>query len=418
MRRLIVLAAAVGCAQTGAPPGGPPDAAPPRLLRTIPDTNAVNARRRSVEFRYDEVVSERPSGAPELAQLFLVSPRDGRIDVRWRRSRIEIRPRRGWRANTTYTVTQLPGLADLRGNADTTSHTLVFSTGPSRAQTVMRGQVFDWVAGRPAARALVEAVQLPDSLTYQEYADSLGRFEIRHAAPGQYLLRAVIDADRDRTLDPRESFDSATVTLGDSITREMLAFIHDSIGPGIAEVVRRDSTMLRVSFDRPLRPGVEVTLDQFTLKAADSSLVPLQSLALGRAFEQAEVDSARARAARDSVRRAEVADSIRRAGGQPAAPPAPPAAAPQAQRPAPADTTPEPPRPSRPPPETYAVLRLQTPLAPASSYRLRADSLESLTGVVRSSERVFTTPRPTARDSAAVRPDSAPPAAPRRPPDR
>ena len=423
MRRLIGLVAVLGCAQLGAPPGGPEDRNPPHLLRISPDTNAVNARPRSIELRFDEIINERPArGGADLSALFLVSPRRGRVDVRWHRSRIEIRPRRGFRPNTTYIVTQLAGVADLRGNSDSAEHRYVFSTGPSRAAGTIRGRVFDWVAGRVAPRAYIEAIHLPDSLTYSEYADSVGQFTVRFLPPGRYLVRAIIDANTNRVLDRRELFDSATVTLADTATREMLAFVHDSIGAGLAEVDLRDSVTLRVTFDRPLQPRVAVAASQFSLKGNDSAAVPITSVTLGSAFEKAQADSARAKAVEDSIAQARRADSIRRANPQAAPParptPTPPAAAPPRRGGAARDTTP-PPKPSAPIPETYAIIKLGRALPPATSYRLHADSLRSLMGLARSSDRVFTTPRPrAARDTTKPPGDSTrrPPAPPRRPP--
>ena len=395
MRRLIPLLAVLGCAQLGAPPGGPEDKAAPHLLRVSPDTNALNARPKSIQLQFDEIINERPSsGGGDLSGLFLLSPRRGRVDVSWHRSRIEIRPRRGWAPNTTYTLTQLRGLADLRGNVDTTERHYMFSTGPTRSPSVLRAQVFDWVAGKAAPRAYVEAVQLPDSLTYSTFADSLGRAVFQHITPGRYLLRGVIDANNNRVFDRREVFDSATVSVTDSAAHELLAFIHDSAGPGIQTVDMRDSLTLRVAFDRPLSPRRTVEQRQFSLKAADSSVVEIASVLVGSAFEKAEADSARARAVRDSVRQAQIADSIRRANPNAAPPVRPPTAAPApGRRPGAADTTTPPPKPSVPSPETYAVVRLTRPLAAATSYRLRADSLLSLMGIYRSSDRVFTTPR-------------------------
>jgi hypothetical protein len=417
VRQLILLLAVTGCAQLGAPPGGPEDKAAPRLLRISPDTNALNSRPKSIELRFNEIINERPSGGGgDLSNLFLLSPRRGRVDVRWHRSRIEVRPRRGWAPNTTYTLTQLRGISDLRGNVDTIEHQYVFSTGATRSPSIIRAQVFDWVAAKVAPRAYVEAVQLPDSLTYATFADSLGRAVFPHVRPGRYLIRAVVDANNNRVIDRRELFDSATVTVGDSATRELLAFIHDSAGPGIQSVEQRDSLTLRVTFDRPLSPRRPVEPRQFSLKAADSSVVEIASVLVGTAFEKAQADSARARAVRDSVRQVQIADSIRRANPNAAPPARPPVAAPTpTRRPGAADTTTPPPKPSAPIPETFAVVRLARPLAPAASFRLRADSLLSLMGIYRSSDRVFTTPRARAPGDT-TRPPGDTTRPPRRPP--
>ena len=117
MRRLIALAALAGaaCASQGVPPGAPPDALPPELVAIVPDTGAVGKPPKNTEFRFNEVVAERPRTGPSLAALVIVSPRDGEPRVRWKRDRILVRPRHGWRPNTVYTVTLLPGLTDLRG---------------------------------------------------------------------------------------------------------------------------------------------------------------------------------------------------------------------------------------------------------------------------------------------------------------
>ena len=422
VRKLILLVTVLGCAQLGAPPGGPEDHSAPHLLRISPDTNALNARPKSVQLQFDEIINERPArGGDNLSALFLISPQRGRVDVKWHRSRIEIKPRRGWMANTTYVITQLAGVADLRGNADSVQHQYIFSTGPTRAASFIRGEVFDWATGQPAAKAYVEAIHLPDSLTYGEYADSLGRFVVRYLPPGRYLVRGIIDANNNRVLDRRELFDSTTIALTDSASHEMLAFVHDSIGAGLAEVEVRDSVTLRSRFDRPLRPGVPVPATRFSLRAADSSVVPIVSVTMGSAFEKLQADSAKAKEVADSIARARQADSIARAN--PRAPrPAPTPAAPPARRGAAArDTTPRP-KMTAAVPETYAIIKLGRSLTPATTYRLRADSLRSLMNIPRTSDRVFIAPRHVdstrARGDSARRPDSTrrPPPA-RRPPE-
>ena len=417
MRRLIAALALAGCAQPGIPPGGPPDTRPPALVRITPDSNATNVRGGSISFQFDEVVSERPQGVPSLAELFIVSPSRGANSVSWRRTRIDITPRGGLQPNTTYRVQMLPGLVDLDNNADSSGLTLVFSTGDALATGRIAGRVFDWAANRPAPRALVEAIQLPDSARYATEADSSGAFEITHMPPGEFLLRALVDQNRNAIIDTRELFDSLTITLADSFRRDMLAAIRDSLGPGVITAEVRDSTLLRLTLDRPLDTLFVLTPAHFSIRSADSAVVRVDTVLTQADIDRMAADTARTRAVEDSVRRVAVADSIRqadsvRAAQEPAAatPPRPTGRRPgAATRPPPAPTpdTSERIIPTLTAriPTTTLYLRVAERLAPNTSFRLRADSLRSVTGAVRSSERVFTTPRQRA-DTGQARPDT------------
>ncbi|CAA9301417.1 MAG: hypothetical protein AVDCRST_MAG11-865, partial [uncultured Gemmatimonadaceae bacterium] len=281
----VAIAAAAACASQGAPPGGPPDKAAPLLVRTTPDSNAVGARADRVTFRFDEVVAERPTGAPSLDALIVVSPRDGDPRVSWRRDAITVRPRRGFRPNTVYTVTLLPGLADLRGNVRTDGAEVVFSTGPTIPRTRLTGVVFDWAAARPVPRALVEAIQVGpgagtrDTTTYVAVADSTGRFAFRHLPTGRYTVRGAADGNNNRTVDPRELFDTVGVALRDTAAIEILAFAHDTLGPRLTGVDVADSVTLRATFDQPLSPGQRLTPALFTVTASDSTRVPVAAVA-------------------------------------------------------------------------------------------------------------------------------------------
>ena len=421
VRRLIGLLAVVGCAQAAVPPGGPPDKNPPQLVRVTPDTNTLNVRGDAIAFEFDEVVSERPRNAPGLAELFIISPSRGPSGVSWRRTRVELRPRGGLLPNTTYTVQMLPGMVDLDGNADSSGVTIVFSTGPSLATGRIAGRVFDWVAGRPAPRAVVEAIMLPDSARYTAEADSSGAFVITHMPAGQFLLRALIDANRNRAVDGRELFDTVTVTLTDSLRREMLAAVRDSLGAGLASADLRDSLTLRLTLDRPLDTLFVPSRRYFSIKAADSSVVEFDTIFTQAEVDRRSADSVRNRAIQDSVRRAFVADSVRQADSAravvaaPTTPTAPPTR-PTGRRPgvsnvparAPVQDTSNRivPRPSARIPTMVLYVKFARALRPATAFRITADSLRSVTGHVRTSSRVFTTPRPAARDTARTRPDT------------
>lgn len=397
------------------PPGGPPDTDAPRLVRIAPDSNARNVRRDAIAFEFDEVVSERPRGAPSLAELFIVSPSTGPTSVSWRRTRVEAHPRGGLRPNTTYTVRLLPGMVDLDGNVDSVGVSFVFSTGPDIATGRILGRVFDWVAARAAPMATVDAIALPDSARYGARADSTGQFDIANLPPGPYLLRALIDQNNNGVVDPRELFDTITVTLADSIRRDLLAAVRDSLGVGLASAEVRDSLTVRLALDRPLDTLFVPRRALFSVKTADSTLVPFDTILSQQDVDRAIADSVRNRAVQDSVRRAFVLDSTRRADSARApAQPVPTAPArPTGRRPGVA-TQPPPapprdtsnrivPRPAARIPVTVLYLKFREPLPPATTLRITADSLRSVTGATRTSSRVVTTPRPATRPDTGRR---------------
>lgn len=268
----------VACASPGLPPGGPPDPDTPKIMRLTPDTNAVNVRAKSALIHFDEVISERPgsgggtaSGRPAgpagatLASIVSLSPSDGRDEVLWRRTAIEISPRRGFRPNTAYRITLLAGVADLRGNTISVPTEWVFSTGPSLPTGEVVGAVFDYAAGKTAPNAQVELFFPTDTvLRWVARADSSGRFRVRDLTAGTYRVRAYIDANNDRRLGERESYDTSTVTIDSLGSVDLYAFVRDTMPPRIEQIELVDSTALRIRFDRAIvgdwNPAGAVTL--------------------------------------------------------------------------------------------------------------------------------------------------------------
>jgi hypothetical protein len=420
VRRALLLAAALlgaACASVAPPPGGPEDRTAPRLLSVSPDSGAVGIRARDVTFRFDEVISDRPQGATDLAGLVILSPRDGAPRVRWSREEIRVRPRDGWRPNTTYSITLLPGVSDLRGNVGKARRTVVVSTGPTMAQFEITGRIFDWPAERVAPGAVVEAVSLPDSVVYVGVADSVGGFAVGPLPGGSYAVRGFVDQNKNWGLDRGEAWDSTRVELRAQRTFvELLAAMRDTIPPRIAQLTLTDSATITIEFDRALEPGQAITPALFRVRGPDSTDVPIVS-ALTRGEVERQREEARRRADTTAARRDSLArrDSVARADS---------AAAAGRRQPAP------PPKPSRPAPQTTVVLRLARPLAPGASYRVRVAGLRNLMGAAGTAERVLAVPRPApppapSDTSGAARRPGAPPAAggdtlrpPPRPPAR
>lgn len=429
-RRLLLMAIALAtgtaCASQALPPGGPEDFSPPQVLRITPESNAIIGKPGQVTIQFDEVVSETPKGGRDLAELVFISPKSGQPRVDWDRKSIQIRPSKGWKSNTVYTVQIKAGLQDLYQNALDSAIRVVFSTGGPIPDSRISGVAFDWQEAKPLAGGVVEAVSQDTTIVYQVVADSVGRFELRNLPVGVYLLRGYLDRNTNKDLDRLEIWDSVRVTLTQEAEAELYAFARDTVGLRIASVEPTDSNrVLKVTFDKPF--AVEQVFEPSAVRLLllpDS--VPVRvarvqtagqkrvtdSLAAKRkadsvAAEAAKKDTASAetRARRDSiatVRRADsVANAVRQRERQ-----AREAARLAGRRYVPPDTTP-PPKLNRPPVYKEAFIALDSALLPGRSYRLEMTGVTSLSAIVKEPSRNFTIPRAkvdsTRRDTTARR---------------
>ena len=280
----VALLILLACAKMGPPPGGPPDRVPPRLLATVPESVGVYPDWKSdVEFRFDEIVSEGGSpnqglGTGDLEKLILLSPTSKVPVIHWKRSRITIHPREGWKPNRVYRVELLPGIFDLRRNRLDTTTVLTFSTGGTLPTDTLKGIVVDWVAGRVAIGALVELILQPDSLVYRAVTDSGGRFHVGPLPGGEYLVYATIDQNRDLRRGSRESYDSAVVTGGKAVP-PLWTIPRDTLGPRITQVTALDSLSATITFGGPLDPAQRFDSTTVTLRRqSDSSIVRFRSV--------------------------------------------------------------------------------------------------------------------------------------------
>lgn len=360
------------CASPGLPPGGPERHTPPMIVRLSPDTSAVNVRARSLEIEYDEVISEHPANATSLNDLVLVSPRNGAPHVDWHRSRLSIRPSKGFRPNTAYTVTVLPGISDLRGNIRRTPTVVTFSTGASIPRTVFGGTMFDWLSGLPVNTGMVEARLLTDtSIVYLAASDSIGRYRMVGLPPAQYLVRGYQDPNRNRALDPGEAFDTTRVYLADTVNLEILTFAHDSAGPKLGTVAPVDSVTLRAIFDTPLDPRHMLTASQLALTGTDSSRIAIVSVTAARP------DTTRATPSLPAVSQSAIPIPTRTPGAEPMVLP----------------------RPTRPLLVRDVIIVLARPLRAGMTYRLAVLNAVGPTGRTLSSDRTFTMARAAAKPS-------------------
>ena len=410
---LPVLLSLPACARMEPPPGGPPDATPPRLIATRPDSFAVLRPFRGVaEFQFDEVISEggtpnRGEGTGGLEKLVILSPSTRVPEVSWKRNRITVRPQEGWRPNRVYRVELLPGVTDLRNNQSKSGAVLTFSTGAPKPTNTLQGQIVDWGTARPAADALVIAKLLPDSLPYRGVADSTGRFSLGPLPSGDYVVIGVLDQNRDQRQDTREAYATVRVPKGTSDAGELWAFVHDTMPPRIQTVTVDDSVSATVTFSQKLDPRQRLAPKDVRLRLLPDSVPVVASILPAPAD-----DSIHGRAPRpDSTAVADsmVADTmpVRRKPG--AAQPNRPAAENQLT--------------ARPPLNERLVLRVPRPWRPGSRLVLEIRGVRNVTGVVGDAVGVVAvpekkaTPPPSHSLRKAGRRDSAAPKVPvRKPP--
>jgi hypothetical protein len=374
--------AVIACASVGRPPGGPVDIDPPEVISASIDTNAVGVTSGKLEIRFNEVIAERPAvaggpGSPvTLEAIVLVSPRTGSPKVSWSREAITIEPRGGFRANTTYRITLLPGLADIRGNVTKAPRSWVFSTGQQLLPYAILGRVFDWQAGIIAPGAIVEAVAnagTADSSVYVAVTDSLGQFDLGPLGPGRYFVRTFIDTDRNRERGIVEKWDSVTVTVADHRPSiELLAAQRDSAPVGVQRAEALDSVWVRVDLDKPYDPRVALAASMIAITRADSSAVQVEAV----------MNEERALVLRQR------ADTTLR-------PVAPPVTAPPDIPP----TRPPEARPSLPAPKSVIFVRANplTPLKTGERYTITVRALPNLQGRTGTAVGVFDGPRAPTR---------------------
>jgi hypothetical protein len=221
----VVLPAALGmmmaaCAGQIEPPGGPPDITPPGVVRTEPDTNAVNVRPDRIVLEFSEYVDRRT-----VEEAIFISPYVGELSFDWSGTEVEIRFPEPLRDNITYVLTVGTDVKDQRANNRMAAgFTLAFATGDSIDRGAIGGRVVAEAPEGVMIFAYSLAARRPDtlnpSLIRPEYVTQTGKdgkFLLSNLAPATYRVFAVRDAFRDLMYD-RGADDigvaPADVTLG------------------------------------------------------------------------------------------------------------------------------------------------------------------------------------------------------------
>jgi hypothetical protein len=377
----------------GPPAGGPEDKVPPKLVGTVPDSiGSYPGWKRDVEFLFDEIVSEGSTpnqglGTGDLEKLILLSPTRAVPVIKWKRDRITVHPKEGWRPNRVYRVELLPGLLDLRRNRTDTAAVLTFSTGGPAPTDTIEGIAIDWVQGRAARAALIELVLQPDSLVYRTLTDSGGRYAIGPLPRGRWTVFGALDQNRNLRFDRRESHDSAGVAEGARRVPPLWLIPRDTVGPRILSITATDSVSATVAMSQPLDPyqRMDSVAVRFMLQK-DSTPVPFASLL----HKTVDDSLQRIIKARDDSARAAADTSRKEAAGK--APAQPFRDRPEAES-VRADPEVDSLLATRPRLADKLVLRVATPFTPEAKYLLELRGIRSAAGVAGEAKAVLAIPK-------------------------
>lgn len=194
--------AASGCAQIGAPTGGPRDSIPPVLVGADPAENTTNFRGNKIVLTFNEYIDVQ-----DVQNNVLVSPfpkTNPIIDFKLKTVTVKLKDT--LKPNTTYAINFGYAIRDNNEGNPFKNYTYVFSTGNTIDSMKASGKVIIAETGKIDTTLMVmlyrnvddSAVQKrkPD---YMAKLDNKGQFTFTNLSAGSYKIYALKDGDGGKT---------------------------------------------------------------------------------------------------------------------------------------------------------------------------------------------------------------------------
>ena len=189
------------CAKIGAPTGGKPDIAPPKLVKEVPKNNSTNFHGNKIVITFDEMIqldniTQNLLISPPMAKMPQVIAAGNKIKISFEKNQLK--------DSTTYSFFFGKSIKDNNAGNVLQSFTYAFSTGSTIDTLRMSGTVNDAKTNAPLDDAYVMLyTNLNDSAPKKELpvfitkTDKKGSFEIRNIKKTKYRLYALKDENND-----------------------------------------------------------------------------------------------------------------------------------------------------------------------------------------------------------------------------
>ncbi len=204
------LAAGIGCAQMGAPTGGPRDTIPPVLLSAVPELSTTNFKGDKITLTFNEYINVK-----DVQKNVLVSPYPTTFPIiDYKLKTVTVKLKDTLLSNTTYAINFGNAITDNNEGNPYVEFTYVFSTGKTIDSLTLSGSVYMAETGKPDSTLMVLLYRnANDSSVQQKKPDymarvsSSGHFHFTNLSAGQYRLYALNDKDGGKTYNsPTEAF--------------------------------------------------------------------------------------------------------------------------------------------------------------------------------------------------------------------
>ncbi len=285
----IVSIAVSGCAQIGAPTGGPRDSIPPVLVTASPKLFTTNFKGNKITLIFNEYIN-----VLDVQKNVLVSPFPKTSPViDFKLKTVSIKLIDTLIDNTTYAINFGNAIVDNNENNPFKEFTYVFSTGPTIDSLKLSGKVLMAETGKPDStlQALLYRNANDSSVEkrkpdYIAKINANGKFTFTNLSEGIYRIYALKDGDGGKTYNSKiESFafadaDIVVAAISDSVL--LYAYEEEKEKKKIPTVTAKSAADKKLKFtpapsknlQHDLRSDFELVFNN-TLKNFDTSRIVL-----------------------------------------------------------------------------------------------------------------------------------------------
>ncbi|HYF67087.1 MAG TPA: Ig-like domain-containing protein [Ohtaekwangia sp.] len=202
---IIVPLFALACARQTSPTGGPQDTIPPVMIGSSPKHETINFTGKSIELEFDEyIILNNPK-----EQIIVTPDIQKKYEISVKKKAVYITLENELEDSTTYSLNFREAVQDITEKNPARNLKLAFSTGSYIDSLSVAGSTIQLSNNKPLKDVTVALYQsdtfniFKHKPTYITKVDDEGLFIIDNLKPGQYVVYAFEDKNRNLTVDSR-----------------------------------------------------------------------------------------------------------------------------------------------------------------------------------------------------------------------